>query len=264
MSLLTLENITLSYCRVQVLHDISIPAISAGELVGLLGPNAAGKSSLISAVASLGYTSGTVRLEGRSAKDVGKAKWLEAIGYMPQTPPQPSGLRPYELLVSTAKALGLALDEAALHDRITAIFTELGLTSDAMNPLASLSGGKRQLVGLAMVLVRSPKVLMLDEPTSALDLRWRMIVLEKIRETIASRNSAGIIALHDMDLAARYCDRLVLLDHGRVIADGPPGEVITPTTLANVYGVEARIGSSDNGKPTVEIMRPVHDDLPQA
>src|SRR5690606_5936130 len=131
--------------------------------------------------------------------------WMLQVGFMPQTPPQESALRPYELLWSAARALGLELSDRALAQRIENLLQRLGLAEFSMAPLYSLSGGKRQLVGLALALIREPCLLLLDEPTSALDLHWRMIVLDLVQERVREQGAMAIAALHDLDLAARYC-----------------------------------------------------------
>jgi len=158
---------------------------------------------------------------------------------------------------SPARALDLDFSGRELADRIEDIFTRLGLKDFALSPLHILSGGKRQLVGLALALMRDPDVLLLDEPTSALDLHWRMVVLGLVRERLARRGGLVIAALHDLDLAARYCDKIVLLEAGKIIAAGTPVEVLTPENLAQVYHVETKVSRDDHGRPLLQVIRPI-------
>jgi iron complex transport system ATP-binding protein len=121
------------------------------------------------------------------------------------------------------------------------VLARLQLHALAMQRLDRLSGGQRQMVGLAQVLVRQTPLLLLDEPTSALDLRWQVLALETVRQVARERAAIACIALHDLNLAARFCDRLVLLGRQGVLAEGAPGEVLRPELLRRAYGVEARV-----------------------
>ena len=113
------------------------------------------------------------------------------------------------------------------------------------------------MVGIALALVRDPQIVLLDEPTSALDLYWRLTVLDLVRSRLARQGGAAVIALHDMDLAARYCDQVALLSNGRIVAAGLPAEVMTPDNLASVYGVEAKTRMGEDGRVTINVLRPI-------
>ena len=113
------------------------------------------------------------------------------------------------------------------------------------------------MVGLAMALIRDPAIMLLDEPTSALDLHWRMVVLGLVQGRVKEQGGMAIAALHDLDLAARYCNKLVLLKQGRVIAVGTVEEVLTPAYIAEAFNVEARVECGSQGFPMVEIIRPL-------
>lgn len=121
----------------------------------------------------------------------------------------------------------------------------------ALRPLAQVSGGQRQLAGLAQSLVRDPAVLLLDEPTSALDLRWQLAVLQTVRTLTADRSCLALIAIHDINLAARFCDRLLILGNGGLLADATPADALTPEVLARAYAVEARVEPCSAGYPVV-------------
>lgn len=106
-------------------------------------------------------------------------------------------------------------------------------------------------------MIREPSLLLLDEPTAALDLHWRMAVLEMVRKEISGRGGIVVAALHDLDLAARYCDHIAMLDHGRIVAAGSPEEVLTADTLAKVYRVEAQIRKDSDDCLAIDILRPI-------
>ena len=159
--------------------------------------------------------------------------------------------------VAVARALGMALSDSALAARIESLLQRLGLAEYALAPLYSLSGGKRQLVGLALALIREPQLLLLDEPTSALDLHWRMIVLDLVQEKVRMDGAIAVAAIHDLDLAARYCNKLVMLEQGRVVAAGAVADVLTPANIARVFKVEAQIEPGTLGYPLVQVVRPI-------
>ena len=257
MTVLEASALNVFYGRTQRLFDVTLPPLQEGELLGLLGANAAGKSTLMRALSGQQKYQGEVRLQSVKQREIGQRHWLKDVAFMPQTPPQETSLLPYELLWSAARSLGLSYSDQMLNDRIATLFSELGLSDFAMAPLYSLSGGKRQLVGLALALIREPKLLLLDEPTSALDLHWRMVVLNLVTDRLKTHGGAAVAALHDLDLAARYCDQLLLLQEGRVVAAGPVDHVLTPENIARVFNVEATINLSLAGHYQVDVIRPL-------
>lgn len=251
------RDVSARYGRTPVLFDVSLPDLAAGEVLGLLGPNASGKSTLMRCLSREMRAEGHIVLDGVSQRDHSHRDWRDKVAAMPQSPPSPSALLPTELVWSTARALGLDLSNAELSARIETLFDELGLGPVALSPLNTLSGGKRQLVGLALALIREPALLLLDEPTSALDLHWRMVVLDIVRAHVARTGGVAIAALHDIDLAARYCDRLALLAGGRIVAAGTPAEVLTTNNLAQVFHVETEVTARPDGGIAVQLLRPL-------
>jgi len=249
--------ISAGYGRRRVLFDVSLPPLQAGDVLGLLGPNASGKSTLMRCLSGEMAAEGHIALDGAARRDIARQDWHGQVASVPQAPPAPSALRPVELMWSTARALALPLSDRELKERIEATFATLDLNDLALAPLQTLSGGKRQLVGLALALIRKPRLLLLDEPTSALDLRWRFLVLDLVREQVAARGGIVVAALHDLDLALRYCNRIALLDQGRVVAAGVPDAVLTRDTLAQVYRVEAEVRSAPGGRLAVDVLRPL-------
>lgn len=257
MSVFSVSDIKVSYGKKHVLNGVTLPELNNGEMLGLLGPNAAGKSTLMRALSGEQNYQGKVLLH-QALKSTYKHKdWHNRVAYMPQTPPQESSLMPYELMWSAARALSLDYSDQALNSLIHAIFGRLGLAEYAVTSLHSLSGGKRQLVGLALAIIRNPELLLLDEPTSALDLHWRMVVLDYVRERLNQTGGAAIAALHDLDLAARYCDKLVLLNKGKIVASGTPFDVLTRENIAQVYHVDVSVMDSQEGYPLIHIHKPI-------
>lgn len=250
---LKVSGLTTGYRGRPVIDDLSLPQMAPGEVLSLIGPNAAGKSTLLRALAGLQPARGSVSLEGRELTGLSLAERARCITYMPQTLPQGVALTVLETLISALRASpaeGLAPEDDATH--ALTVLERLGISSLAMQRLDQLSGGQRQLASLAQAVVRGPRVLLLDEPTSALDLRHQLRVLQLVRELAAERGMIVIMVLHDLQAAARVSDRVVVLSHGAVAASGTPEEAITPEVLAEVYQVRARIARCDQG--TLQVM----------
>lgn len=255
MSLLTATGINVAFHGRPVLRGVDLPALEEGRVLGVIGPNAAGKSTLLRCLTGE-LRAGEVRLDGTPQQGCPTRLWRRRVAYMPQTPPEAAALTPIELLVSAARALELGLSEAALHARLASILNRLEIQELALTRLSALSGGQRQLVGFALALAAEPRLLVLDEPTSALDLRWRLKLLGVLRE-IVSDGRGAVAVLHDLDLAARYCDVLVLLHEGRVLAAGAPEEVLTEQALAAAYRVRARVERSAPDQLAIHLLAPL-------
>ncbi len=206
--------------------------VRAGEFVVLVGPNGSGKSSLLRAVAGLQRHEGRVRLDGAPPA---------AIGFMPQDNGAYAALTVLEAaLLGRMRALGLTVPPAEL-DRALASLDRLGIAHLAARRLTELSGGQRQLVFLAQLLASEPAVLLLDEPTSALDMRNQLLLLDMLAQLAHANGLIVVAALHDLNAAARFADRVLVLDRGRLVADGPPAATLTAELIARTYRVRAEI-----------------------
>jgi len=202
------------------LFDASLE-IEAGELVCLVGPNGSGKTSLLHALAGIGRPSGAVSLDGLDPRLLGPARRTAYLTYLPATRDIP-----WPLLARNLIALGGgSADFAAL---------ELDMLLDRQ--IDALSTGERSRVLIARALSPRPKLLLLDEPTANLDPLWQIRLMELVRKEIGSGGRAALVAIHDLDAAARYADRVLVLDHGRIAAEGLEGPHV-----AAIFGIE-RVG----------------------
>ncbi len=212
--------------RSLVLDDVSLE-VAAGEWVGLIGPNGAGKSTLLRLLAGLVDHAGSVSGPGPNQ-----------IALMPQTPIVPEGMTvmEYVLLGRTAHLGWLSRESRRDREVAAAALVELDLADFAARNISQLSGGETQRVVLARAVAQQPSILLLDEPTSALDIGYQNTVLELVDKLRADRQLTVVAAMHDLTTAARFADRLILLNEGRVVTSGSPDHVLDPDVLSTVYG----------------------------
>ncbi|WDZ96662.1 ABC transporter ATP-binding protein [Herbaspirillum sp. WKF16] len=234
----------------EILAGVSLDA-APGEVVALLGPNGAGKSTLLRCVNQIaGRYRGRIAIDGRDAVAMAPRELARAVSWVPQQAGSAMALRVIDMVL-----LGRAPHRrggSAAHDLDVALraIERLRLQDLALRAVDQLSGGERQRVMLARAIAQEGRLMLLDEPTSDLDLRHQVEVMQAVREIARTRGAAMLVAIHDLALAARFADRLVMLAHGRVHADGPWREVLTPDNIRTVYGVHATVGS-DGGVPYV-------------
>ncbi|TQV77812.1 ABC transporter ATP-binding protein [Denitrobaculum tricleocarpae] len=223
-----------------------------GQFAMLIGPNGAGKSTLLKALSGLLPSRGHVSLKEAT---LGKAERQEVIAYMPQDIGPTSSLTVLEvILLGRLRSLGLSVP-GDLAEAAQAALARFGLAALQGRTLDAISGGQRQLLFLAQALFRQPDVLLLDEPTAALDLRHQLVVLEAVRKHCTDHGTIAIAAMHDLTLAAQFADQMICLSQGRIEAKGPPENVLTVDRLQRVYGVEAEISLSAQGRPNVMPLR---------
>lgn len=224
--------------------DLAVPP---GRLLGLVGPNGAGKSTLLRTIAGLHRPArGRVLLDGRPVHDMRPGELARRIAYLPQEATVAFPFTAYQVvLMGRHPHLGrMAVEGPADHEAAERAMTATGTIHLADRSIATLSGGERRLVLLAKALAQDTPVLLADEPLSALDLRHRLAVLRLLR-ACADAGRTVLAVLHDLNLAARHCTELALLARGRVLAAGPPADVLTPDHLAAAYGVRAVVRRDD-------------------
>lgn len=232
---LRLEGLGARYGHREIISNISTADFFGGQVVAVIGPNAAGKSTLFKRIAGLIGGPGKVVLEGSK-------KGEQGICYMPQSSNANARLTVYEsiLLASKQSTPGWAVRDAELS-RVDHILHSLGITELAFSNLGELSGGQQQLVSIAQTLVREPEVLLMDEPTSALDMRRQVQVLDFMRTVAKKQQVIVFIAIHDLNQAMRFADQVLVIANGTAQGSGPCEDVITEDMLREVYRVRARI-----------------------
>ena len=221
--------------------------LEPGELVGLLGPNGAGKSTLVKVLSGvLGPYAGSIRLEGRELADLGRREVARRLAVVPQEGASDVPFTALEtvLLGRHPHLSGLAFESEHDLELAQSALERVGAGALAERPLAELSAGERQRVVVARALAQATPVILLDEPTSFLDLRYQVELFDLLRELV--REGRALLAvLHDLNLAAEYCDRVALLAGGRIAAVGPTAEVLTYPHLTRVYGTEVYVDVND-------------------
>lgn len=216
----------------------------AGALTALIGCNGAGKSTLLRAVAGLVPARGRVALDGAALCTAAR---VDAIAYMPQDIGGVSSLTVLEtVLLGRLRALGLRLPAGAVAEALAAL-DAFGLADLQARRIDEISGGQRQLVFLTQALFRAPRALLLDEPTAALDLRHQLLVLERLKRLAARSGTVVVMAVHDLNLAAQFADRLCALHRGEICAAGAAAAVLTPARLRAIYGIEAEVRATAGG-----------------
>ena len=242
-AMLTVRDLHYGYGARTVLQGIDM-TVAAGEVVSLVGPNGSGKSTLLRCLNGVLQPSrGVLNLDGRDTRSYPRRALARAIAYVPQQQGPAISLSVVDMITlgrAPHRAYGT---QARDREIVLDVVEQLGLGPLALRSFAALSGGERQRVLLARALVQGERLLLLDEPTSALDLKHQLDTLSIVRTLARSRGRGVLIAIHDLALASRFSDRLVMLDSGRVHTSGRWQDVVAARHLEAVYDVSAIIGS---------------------
>ncbi len=251
---LELQNVSLAYNGRVVVKGVTFQ-VMPGEVVGLIGPNGSGKSTIIKAISRvISLYSGRIFVDGKDIFRMRRGDLARLLGVVPQMPLLPSVFTAFEVvLMGRNPHLGLLQYEGRKDLAITWQAMERTATrSFAERKVGELSGGEIQRIVIARVLAQEPKSILLDEPTANLDISHQVVVLDLIKNLCRENSLTVLIALHDLNLASQYCDRLVLINNGQVHAQGTPREVINSRNIKEVYGVEGCVYTHPvNGLPTV-------------
>lgn len=241
-----IDDIEFSYSSVPVLNDITLDIDGPG-FVSILGPNGVGKSTLIHCINKiLEPTSGSVMIDGKDVKEISIKELAKEIGYVPYSANDSFPLTVVDTVMMGrhphAKWNTLDHDLDVVYDTLRM----LGISHLAMRQFNELSAGQHQKVMLARGLVQEPKILLLDEPTSNLDIRHQLDVTKMLKRLSVEKGILIIMISHDINIAAKYADQVILMFQGKVYDVGTPTDVITESNLKTVYGVESKIVMDDD------------------
>lgn len=255
---LEIDDVSFGYDSRPVLEDVSL-SVDEGELLGLLGPNGSGKTTLLQTMNRiLEPEQGVVSLDGRPVEDHASEELARKVGYVPQRGNETFPTTVFEtIMLGRNPHVGWrpgTRDREIVRNAIEA----LGLESLAMRDFHELSGGQQQKVLLGRALVQASEVLLLDEPTSGLDLKHQLEVMDLLFKYVRDNRLTAVVAIHDLNLAARYCDRFVLLQDGSIYAAGG-SEILRPEVIEEVYGVTVEVRDHDRA-PIIVPLEPTESE----
>ena len=254
--MLKIIDLSFSYRDIRVLEALDA-SLKSGEILSIVGPNGTGKTTLLKCITSIITPDrGSIFLGERDSARMSRRELAGYLGYVPQQIPSKFPMTVFEMVLLGRRPHISWKPSPHDLERVADILRELKLTDVALRDLGHLSGGQRQKVLLARALAQDPDFLLLDEPTSSLDLRHQLEVMEIIRGLVKGNGAGAMIAMHDLNLASRFSDRIIMLHNGRIFSEGPPWQVMTPENIRAVYGVEAMV-RQENGYPLIQPLRQV-------
>lgn len=220
-------------------------------ITGVVGPNAAGKSTLLKCLCGILHPSGDVRIQGRDLRTFSGRELARIVSYLPQDLSSRADLTVFEtVLLGRAHELGWRVSRDDLR-AAAALMGELRIADLGDRRIGELSGGQLQMVAIAQALSRQPQVLLMDEPTSSLDMEHQFSICSWVRRLTDARGITTVMALHDLNIAARFADTVCVLEAGRIRCCGPPAKVLTEEIIRSVYRVSARVEIDPGGRPLV-------------
>ncbi|MDZ7859778.1 MAG: ABC transporter ATP-binding protein [Candidatus Krumholzibacteriota bacterium] len=241
VDLVTIDDVSFAYGKIQVLRDITL-SFPAGSLVGMIGPNGSGKTTLIRCLCGLSSPArGTITINGIDMSSMKRRELARLMGYVPQVQER-SFPQPVFDAVLTGRIPHLEWEPSA-HDLhvVNRVLSIMYLNDISHRDINTLSGGQHQRVQIARALAQEPMVLCLDEPTSNLDIKHQLGLMNLVLRLTHQRNTLTLMAIHDLNLASQYCDRLVLLKDGQVFASGTTQQVLTRKNITRAFGISVAI-----------------------
>lgn len=213
-----------------------------GQVTGIVGPNGAGKTSLLKCIARIvGHFEGSILIDGNDTGGMKRHELARRLSYVPQSAGNRFPVSVFDTVLMGRRPHMTWKPSGRDLKKVTETLKEMGLEALAMRDVDQISGGQMQKVLLARAVCQEADYLLLDEPTSSLDLRHQLEVMEMITSLVREKNVGAVMAMHDLNLASRFSDKIVMLDQGRVFCEGKPFDVITTENIRAVYGVNAAV-----------------------
>ena len=248
------NKLSFSYGEREILKKLKVN-ITKGKMTGILGPNGCGKSTFLKNI--LGYlnpSEGDIEFNGKETKELSKKEKARLVSLVPQKSNLMTNMSEKDFVLKgrlphlTSRWAGYSYeDRRKVEDNLKF----LGLEKCSERVAISLSGGEFQRVLLARALTQDPEILLLDEPTSALDLNHAVELLNKVKTLVAEKSLTGVAVLHDLNLAAMFCDELIMMKDGEIKYQGTPSEVLTEENLQKVYNLKAKVIKDESGIPYI-------------
>ncbi len=250
-----IRNFYFSYPGRKVLHDINL-IIEDSEIVCVVGPNGSGKSTIVKCIESLLVPdSGQILLDGKESRNMKRIDMAKKIGYVPQSSNLTFSATVFDIVLMGRRPHASWQSSMIDIDIVIDILLLLELEDIALRQFNRLSGGQQQRVLIARAMAQHPELLLLDEPTSALDIAYQLDIMNIITNFVTKKNMSVVMVVHDLNLAARYADSIIMLKDGRIHARGKPEDVFTEANLSAVYDVEAVIGTQKEKVTIIPVAR---------
>jgi iron complex transport system ATP-binding protein len=252
---ITIKDLTFSYNSHRILDGLSL-TIGSSEILSLVGPNGSGKTTLIKCIDRILKPEGSILLDGREIQRMDRQEVARQIGYVPQSSSTPLATTVFDtVLMGRRPHIGWRVTDSDL-EKVAAVLERLNLEDLAMREFSQLSGGQKQKVLIARALAQEPAVLLLDEPTSNLDMLHQLEVMETVSSLVKEKSICAVMAIHDLNLASRFSDKLVMLKDGKVYAAGEPEALLSEANISRVYGIEAMVMNA-MGRPYIVPLRSI-------
>jgi iron complex transport system ATP-binding protein len=245
--LMAAENISFTYETSLVFKDLSV-SVQKQDFIGLIGPNGSGKSTLLKIMGGvLKADSGSILFKNSSVSKINKKLFAQSVSWVPQEHPMVFPFKVSEIIMMGRHPYLSAFSFESKEDYdITRRAMETTMTSQfADRYFNEISGGEKQRVMIASALAQNPEMMLLDEPTSALDLKYQIQILNILKNLNANHDMTLVIAMHDLNLASQFCNRLILLNEGKIVRDGTPEQVLEKNILEQVYGIDIDLSIRD-------------------
>ncbi len=248
---LKINKLSFNYAGNQVLKDVELE-VGLGEMLSIVGPNGSGKSTLLKCINRiLKIKQNTVLIDDQDASRLNLKELSKIMGYVPQSSTSTFPFTVFDVVLMGRKPY----IHWNLSDRDNEIVAEmldfLGIGELSMRHFNELSGGEQQKVIIARALAQQPQLLLLDEPTSSLDIKHQLEILCMLKSLTQSKERSVIVSIHDLNLASRFSDKILMLKKGCIYAVGKPEDVLTEENIAAVYGIKANVSTSVVGKPQI-------------